>query len=120
MKGWRMSGVPPTEIPEQSPAWADNARAVKEEKNWPDENALQGIKRRNDIWWHTAYGVVVVVVMVVLVALFIASLSIWVWHHITPYQFLTPEQLSKIQSVIFSGRLGAIVSGYMQKQLSKS
>lgn len=104
---------------EETPPWAENALAAKEEKNWPDEDALTGVKRRNDIWWHTCYGIVVVFVMVFLVLIFLASLGVWVFHHITPWQFLTPEQLSKIQSVIFSGSLGAIVSSYMQKQLNK-
>jgi hypothetical protein len=101
------------------PPWAINELAKKEEKNWPDEDALRGIKRKNDILWHKVYGIAVVVVMVVLVAVFIASLAVWVIHYITPWHFLSEEQLSKIQSVIFSGSLGAVVSTYMQKQLSK-
>lgn len=96
-----------------------NGLAKKEEKNWPDEDALTGVKRRNEIWWHTAYGVVIIFLMIFLVLIFMASLGVWVWHYLTPYVFLNPEQLSKIQSVIFSGSLGAIVSSYMQKQLNK-
>lgn len=115
-----MSGaIPPVNIPVEDPAWADNGRAKTEEKLWSSEEKLKGVKDRNDIWWHTCYGIVVVVVMIVLVLIFLASLVVWVIHHITPYQFLTPDQLSKIQSVIFSGSLGAIVSSYMQKQLNK-
>lgn len=61
----------------------------------------------------------VVIMMCFFVTVFMASLGAWVIHYITPWCWLTPEQLSKIQSVIFSGSLGAIVSAYMQKQLSK-
>ena len=93
--------------------------ARREEKTWPDEKELQGVKRQNDVLWHRTYGYVVVGMMIFLVTTFVASLSVWVWHYITPWQFLTPDQLSKIQSVIFSGSLGAIVSAYMQRQLSK-
>jgi len=114
-----MIEVPPTELLPEQPAWADSPRAQEEEKNWTDEDALQGIRRKNDILWHRVYGWVVVVLMIFLVLIFIASLGVWVVHHITPYQFLTQEQLSKIQSVIFSGSLGAIVSSYMQRQLNK-
>ena len=114
-----MSEEIPTDIPAESPLWADNALAKKEERLWSSEEKLKGVKDRNDIWWHTCYGIVVVVVMIVLVLVFLASLAAWVIHQITPWQFLTPDQLSKIQSVIFSGSLGAIVSSYMQKQLNK-
>jgi hypothetical protein len=110
--------LPPDLKVEEAPRWADGL-ARKEERLWPDEEMLKGVKNRNDIWWHTAYGVVVIVLMVFVVLVFMASLGVWVWHQITPHQFLTPDQLGKIQSVIFSGSLGAIVSGYLQKQLTK-
>lgn len=110
---------PPTESDLNPPAWADMSMAVREEKSWPDEKALQGVKRKNDVLWHRTYGIVVVIMMIFLVLIFIASLGVWVFHYVTPWQFLTSDQLSKIQSVIFSGSLGAIVSAYMQRQLSK-
>lgn len=109
----------PTETDANPPAWADLTMAKREEKSWPDEDALQGVKRHNDMLWHRTYGIVVVIMMILLVVIFAASLGVWVWHYITPWGFLNPDQLSKIQSVIFSGSLGAIVSAYMQKQLSK-
>lgn len=115
-----MSEVPlPPDPPPQKPNWAQDSRARKEHKNWDDEDALRGVKTKNDILWHKCYGWIVVFIMFLLVAIFTASLVVWVWHQITPYLFLTAEQLSKIQSVIFSGTLGAIVSTYMQKQLAK-
>lgn len=110
---------PPTEAEANPPKWSDVSQAKAEEKNWTDEDQLKGVKVNNDILWHRVYGIVVVVLMVFLVLVFLASLGAWVIHYVTPFSWLDDEQLSKIQSVIFSGSLGAIVSSYMHRQLSK-
>ncbi|MBB6262520.1 hypothetical protein FHS77_003096 [Paenochrobactrum gallinarii] len=110
---------PPTEADKSPPRWADTSMSRKEEANWDDVDKLQGVKASNDILWHKCYGLIVVFLMVFFVLVFVASLGAWIIHQITPWCWLTPEQLSKIQSVIFSGSLGAIVSSYMQKQLQK-
>ena len=43
--------------------------------------------------------------MVVLTLIFVASIVSWTWHYLTPadWHWLTADQLSRIQSVIFSG-----------------
>jgi hypothetical protein len=53
--------------------------------------------------------------------MFALSLIVWSWHYLAPacVTWLTAEQLSKIQSVIFSGSLGAIVTSILKKQLDK-
>ncbi|MEX1035964.1 MAG: hypothetical protein WDZ54_08410 [Sneathiella sp.] len=109
--------VPPP--PEDLPGWSEDKQARLEEKNWDNEDKLRGQKVANDIIWLKVYGLLIVVVTVVFTALFLASLVIWSVHYLTPYGWLNPEQLSKIQSVIFSGSLGAIVSTVLQKQLQK-
>lgn len=114
-----MSEKIPTDIPAGPLLWADNSLAKKEEKNWPDEDALQGVKRKNDILWMRIYGWICAFMMLFFTLVFVVSLGAWIIHHVTSFCWLTPEQLSKIQSVIFSGSIGAIVSSYMQKQLSK-
>lgn len=113
------SPLPPPEGAGNVPSWAKDDKAKLEEKLWGDEDSLRGVKLQNDILWHRVYGWAVVVVMCFFVIVFMASLGAWVFHYVTPWSWLSPEQLSKIQSVIFSGSLGAIVSAYMQKQLSK-
>ena len=112
--------VPP---PDQSelPSWSKDPKAKLEEKNWPDEKALVGQRAENDLRWLKAYGILVVTVAVIFTVLFIATVLVWAIHHIAPsnWTWLTSEQLSKIQSIIFSGSLGAIVSSVFKKQLSR-
>lgn len=110
--------VPPPEQGEL-PKWSVDPRAKGEEKNWPDEDALKGQKNRNDLWWLKVYGILVIIATVFFTLLFLLTLGIWALHQLTTINWLNAEQLSRIQSIIFSGSLGAIVSGVMQKQLSK-
>ena len=112
--------VPP---PEQGkpPKWSKDTKARLEEKNWPDEETLNGQKAENDRMWLKTYGYLVVGVAVFFTILFVVSVSAWAIHNIAPdsWKWLSDEQLSKIQSIIFSGSLGAIVSSVFKKQLDK-
>lgn len=113
----------PREIPVQAepepPAWADVSTAVQEQKNW---STLDELKERNSRWWLHVYGVVLVTATLALSLLFLASLVSWSWHYIGPSKchWLTPIQLDKIQSVLFSGGMGAILSSIVQKHLNKN
>jgi len=112
--------VPPrTDSYGETPSWVDSL-AEKEEKNWPYEEKLKAVQFENDIRWYQWYGWIVVVLMIVFVVLFLSSLIILVIHYITPVDFLSEEKLGKIQSIIFSGTIGAIVTGILQKQIDKT
>lgn len=57
--------------------------------------------------------------MLIFVGIFVISLLVWIWHYITPWGWLNTEQLSKIQSVLFSGSVSAMITAFMKKQLDK-
>lgn len=113
-----MSKELPSNI-EESPAWASDKEAREEEKSWIDEDKLKGQRNKNKIGFLKAVGWIAPVVMIILSLVFIASFVSWSLHFLLPkcYQWLEPEQLSKIQSIIFSGAMGAIVSSYLKKQI---
>jgi hypothetical protein len=113
--------VPPPPDDARIPSWVDQDKAVSEGKNWPDEKSLRGQSNANDLRWLWFYGHLVVVLTGVFCILFISSLLSWSWHYLAPdkWHWLDADQLSKIQSVVFSGSLGAIVSSILQKQISK-
>jgi hypothetical protein len=100
------------------PLWVD-VDAQKEEKSW---NKLDEVRLRNDSLWLEAYGDIVITLTWIFSIIFILSLIVWALHYITPYwlHWLEQEQLNKIQSVLFSGGMGAIVSGVIRAQLSKT
>lgn len=50
-------------------------------------------------------------------AAFVAITSIWLLHFLTPWGWLDSNQLSKIQTVIFSGSVSAIVTTFIQKHI---
>jgi hypothetical protein len=99
------------------PSWADDTLAKAENKKWGDDDALQGIKKRNEAWVLKVWGLIVPFLMILFTLLFVVSIFAWAWHYLTPWGWLKPDQLSKIQSVIFSGALGAIVTNYFKKRL---
>ena len=61
------------------------------------------------------FGNIAVCFVWVLSSLFVAVLGVWLFHFLTPWGWLTELQLSKIQTVVFSGSLGALVSAFAQK-----
>jgi hypothetical protein len=113
--------VPPPPNDGAVPSWIDNSKAIEEESNWENEKKLKNQRNTNDMLWLKFYGWLVICLTAVFSLLFSASLISWSWHYLVSaqYHWLTPEQLSKIQSVIFSGSLGAIVTTIVRRQLDK-
>ncbi len=104
---------------DDEPPWFDASLGRREEKEW---SHLDEVHQRNDKRWLSAYGWIILVFTIVFSTLFIVSLIAWSWHYLAPERlgWLSPAQMSKIQSVLFSGGMGAVVSSIVQKQLAKS
>lgn len=113
--------VPPPPDNPEPPSWVGDTLAKGEERNYPNEDALKGQRHKNDMVWLQVYGWVVVALMCFFAFLFIVSIFAWAYHYVMPvsYCWLNDEQLSKIQSVIFSGSLGGVVAAVAQRQLDK-
>ncbi|WP_134679569.1 hypothetical protein [Paracoccus ravus] len=117
-----MQDKKPPEIPtpdfSEPPPWADRSTAESEQKNW---GKLDEIRQRNDHWWLTTYGCIVVVITVVFSTLFTLSLVAWAWHYLAPscWGWLSADQLGKVQGTLFSGGMGAIVTAIAKKQIDK-
>lgn len=106
-----------------TPQWA-SVDAKKEDREWGD---LDKIRAENDGLWLRCYGKILVVITIVFACIFLAALIIWTWHQLGPrcifgysFHWLQPEQLSKIQSLLFSGGMGAVISGIVRTQIDKS
>lgn len=112
---------PPPPDAERPPLWVADSRAKGEEKNWSDEDKLRGQKTKNDLLWLKVYGWIVVLLAIFITLIFVASLGIWCFHFLVgpQYIWLEQEQLNKIQDILFSGGLGAVLSFIAQRQISK-
>jgi hypothetical protein len=115
-----MTDVPPPEDPDVFYPWAA-MDAKREERDWNHESQLRGQETANQVWFLRAYGVAIVLFLVVFAVLFLGSLGSWSLHYLLPecWHWLTADQLSKIQSVLFSGSIGGVISIMAQKHLSK-
>jgi len=111
---------PEIDVPEDWPSWADFAQAKQEDRNWENEEELRGVKHRNDVRWHKSYGWIVVILMWSFVALFLVTLVVLSIHYLMPWSFLTEAQLSRIQSIVFSGTIGSVVTGVLQRHINKN
>jgi hypothetical protein len=111
---------PPPESAGANPSWADNSRAKSEEKNWNNEQKLKDATEKNSLRYIKVIGYIVPIFMIMASILFISAIAVWAVHILTPIEFLKPEQLSKIQSILFSGSLGAVISSYAHKHILKT
>jgi len=101
-----------------APRWAVN-QARREVETW---DVLDNIRLSNDSRWLRVYGWLMLVVTVVFTLAFLTAFVIWGWHHVAKQEWVWLEQvqLDKIQSVLFSGGMGAVISGIVRTQLSKA
>lgn len=109
--------VLPPDIPSVA-SWINSSAAKSEEKGWP---SIEKVRAENDRNWLVAYGVIVIVVAGVFTAIFLGSLIVWALHYMLPHcwTWLDAEQLSKIQSVLFSGGMGAVISSVIKSQMDR-
>lgn len=106
-----MTEIPtPTREWEEEEPWVDDALAQFEEQTDPLDAQLREQDKRNRLRFKKATGRIIVWSVYLVWLLLTVGVSIWAWHFLTPYNFLSPHQLEKLQSVIFSGSMGAVVS----------
>lgn len=106
--------------PANTPKWANqDAEAKKEQKNWDE---LDDQRLKNDLLWLGLYGRILAAITLLFAVVFAAAFLAWAWHYITPttWHWLSSLQLGKIQSILFSGGLGAVVSSAIGTQLKKA
>lgn len=101
-----------------APSWA-TGDAKNEDKRW---DHLEDTKRRNDQRWLAVYGWILLAITIVFALTFLGALLAWAWHYMAPscWHWLEDYQLGKIQSVLFSGGMGAVISGIIRAQMGKT
>lgn len=98
-----------------SKEWENDDSAIAEKSRWPDAASLQGTKDENTLKILRQTGNIAVALMWFFAFVFVVSMAVWLFHFLTPWGWLSVDQLSKIQTVIFSGSLGALVSAFAQR-----
>lgn len=112
-------GVPAPDLPSDS-RWLDGAQSAanREEKEW---GSLEKVGEQNDVNWLRVYGIIVIAMAVTFSFIFLGSLVVWALHYMLPecWLWLSDHQLSKIQSVLFSGGMGAVISSLIKRQMDR-
>lgn len=102
-----------------SPDWLTGGKGRDEDANWTE---LDKAKAKNDLFFLRLYGFITLSLTALFTILFAASLCVWACHYLLPedWRWLPVPSLEKIQSVLFSGGLGAVISSMAQRQIAKS
>ncbi|MGV9005282.1 MAG: hypothetical protein ACOH1H_00950 [Brevundimonas sp.] len=101
---------PPPEEWQQEQPWEDDSLALFEGQRDPLDAQIQEQDKRNRLRFKKATGRIIVWSVYGMWGLLAIGLLVWTWHFLTPCPFLEPHQIEKLQSVIFSGSLGAVIS----------
>jgi len=95
----------------------DETDAFSENENLEAEATRNKHNRKQRILHHVSFAMVIVFWVAVLLAL--GAIVSWAWHFLTPEHkhYLTPEQINKIETVIFTGATASLVQAYAKKHL---
>ena len=110
--------------PPPSPDWVEGKEweidksAQDEKSKWPDQAALDGTKVVSIRRFIQHSGIIAVCMMWFFAIAFTSSIAVWLIHFLTTWTWLDNDQLAKIQTVIFSGSLGAVVTTFAQKHIA--
>ncbi len=93
-----------------------NRSAQNEDDNWTNVDLITQQKNDNTLNELKLMGWIVWILMLLLCCLFVGFLGTWAWHFLIPtyWHWLSPDQIEKIESIIFSGTLGAMASIYFR------
>ena len=110
---------PPPDSWINSDTWSDDYLALHEEEKFPDERQLRAAYDRNKLRVIRHSGIIIVAIMWIVTGVFLAAFVLWIWHQLAPPGFcwMTPEQLAKVQTIIFSGAVGGLVTTAVQKYI---
>ncbi len=90
--------------------------AQGEKKDWTNVDLITHQKNANTRNELKSIGKIVRFLMFLFCGLFVVFLCSWAWHFIMPecWHWLKSDKINKIQSIIFSGSLGAMASIYFR------
>lgn len=102
-------------------AWDTDPMASFEVQNEPRLDVVQTAHQKNQVAVITHSGYLIIGAMYFFAFLFFLALGSWTYHYIMPesWHWMTEAQLGKIQSIIFSGSLGAITTSIAAKYFKK-
>jgi hypothetical protein len=90
--------------------WQDDSLADFETNVDHLEDQIRAQEKQNRLNFTVALGKIVIWAVYTASALLILGVVILAFHYMTPWDFLSESDLHKLQSIIFSGALGAMIS----------
>ena len=115
------SAVPPPED-ESEPNWARDDKGKAEDEKWSQYSAIEQARVVANTIWINHYGWIAVVALWAAGIFALLLVGSWILHLVVPAktQWLTNDQIAKIQTILSSGSIGSVISLALQRQLSKT
>ena len=102
--------APPPEGTETQAIKGDDGEI--ESEKWLE---IRGQRSQNELWVLKTLGMTIPVIVACIAIFFVSSLFVLGCHYLAPWRWLEPNDISRLQSVMFSGAIGAISSIYASK-----
>jgi hypothetical protein len=107
---------PPEDWSKDEP-WRDDSLADFETESDPLDAQLAEQEKRNRLAFRKHFARLAIVSMYIIwIVLILGALS-WLWNYLTPWKFLSDSQLDKVQSIVFSGMMGAFASAWARRHI---
>lgn len=115
------SGVPPPPEPpsewEKDEPWRDDPLAGFEAENDPLDAQIAEQAKRHKLNFRRHFARIAIISMYIIWGVLVIGALSWLFNYLTPWHFLTDAQLDKVQSVVFSGIMGAFATAWARRHL---
>lgn len=108
---------PPSEEWTSDEPWLADSLAEFEETGNPLDAQILEQNKKNKLAFRRHFGRLAVVSMYIIWAVILLGAGSWLWNYLTPWKFLTDGQLDKVQSIVFSGMMGAFASAWAKRHI---
>jgi hypothetical protein len=107
---------PPPDWASEQP-WQDDPLAGFEAENDPLDAQILEQDKRNRLKFRRHFGRISIISMYIIWLVIVVGALSWLVNYLTPWKFLTDSQLDKVQSIVFSGMMGAFASAWARRHI---
>lgn len=120
----KIPGLPPEEAATLKQANVDGDTGQQEAKILTRDFTKAQIEKeaatrehQRSEWFKDHFERLAIISLYAVFLIFLTVGGIWFWHLLTPWPFLTPEQVKAIQNIATGGIIASIATGHAKKRL---
>jgi hypothetical protein len=110
---------PPSKEWQAEEPWDSDPLASFEQDKVPLDAQLLEQDKKNRLAFRRHFGFISIISMYLIWTVIVVGAISWLWNYLTPWKFLTDAQLDKVQSIVFSGMMGAFASAWARRHIER-